>query len=84
MSAETPTTAGREAPAGVARLSVGASAACASVYPATATYSGAMVHPMTGGHHAISWTKGSLAKPNTFVVVDGKNRPTRPLSELSL
>lgn len=84
MSAQTHTTAGRTAPAGAPRLGVGAGAVYATVSTATAMYGDAVVHAVAGGHHAISWTKGALAKPSTFVVFDSKNRPTRPLSELAL
>lgn len=84
MSAQTHTTAGRTASAGAPRLSVGAGDFDATVSTATAMYAGAVVHAMAGGNHAISWTKGALAKPSTCVVFDSKNRPTRPLSELSL
>ena len=35
------------------------------------------------GHPASTGTQGAIAKPATFMVFDGKNRPTRPLSELS-
>jgi hypothetical protein len=37
-----------------------------------------------GTHHQASpWTPGAIAKPATFAVSDRKNRPTRPLSELT-
>ena len=36
-----------------------------------------------GTHQVSSWTQGAIAKPATFMVFDRKNRPTRPLSELS-
>ena len=34
-------------------------------------------------HPTSTWTQGAIAKPATFMVLDRKNRPTRPLSELS-
>lgn len=36
-----------------------------------------------GTHQESTWTQGAIAKPATFMVFDRKNRPTRPLSELS-
>ena len=37
-----------------------------------------------GSHRYTAWTQGSIAMPSTTCVVfDRKNRPTRPLSELS-
>jgi hypothetical protein len=36
-----------------------------------------------GTHQASTWTKGAIAETTTFVVFDRKNRPPRPLSELS-
>ena len=36
-----------------------------------------------GPHLTSTWTQGAIAKPATFMVFDRKNRPTRPLSELS-
>jgi hypothetical protein len=37
-----------------------------------------------GTHHqASAWTMGAIAKPATFAVSDRKNRPTRPLPELT-
>jgi hypothetical protein len=36
-----------------------------------------------GTHQASAWTQGAIAKPATSMVFDRKNRPTRPLSELS-
>lgn len=37
-----------------------------------------------GSPHGYStWTPGAIVEPTTFVAFHGKNRPTRPLSELS-
>ena len=47
-----------------------------------ASYASA-VHPVSSGHPTSTWTQGAIAKPATFMVFDRKNRPTRPLSELS-
>jgi hypothetical protein len=41
------------------------------------------VHQGSGRHLLSTWTQGAIAKPATFMVFDRKNRPTRPLSELS-
>ena len=41
------------------------------------------VHQGSGNHLFSTWTQGAIAKPATFMVFDRKNRPTRPLSELS-
>jgi hypothetical protein len=83
MSTETHTMAGLLAPAGAARL-VGASALdCATGSHLVATY-GVQVHQAPVSHQeSTSWTTGAIAKPATFMVFDRKNRPTRPLSELS-
>ena len=53
--------------------------------PAGAARLGAVTlagHP-TGYHQSSTWTQGAIAKPAIFMVFDRKNRPTRPLSELS-
>ena len=82
MSTTTPTMAGLLAPAGAARLVGGGALGCTAGAHLTAY--GMQVHPAAGSHQeSTSWTKGAIAKPITFVVFDRKNRPTRPLSELS-
>lgn len=82
----THTMAGLLALAGVARLRAAAPASCvtgvAAATTAAATY-GAPVHQVSGSHQITSWISGALAKPATFMVFTRKNRPTRPLSELS-
>ena len=77
------TMAGLLADAGAARL-CGASAlvSCPSGASAVAAY-GVHAHQGSGQHQSATWTKGAIAEPTTFMVFDGKNRPTRPLSELS-
>lgn len=79
MSTETHTMAGLLA-AGAARLSAATVAPCATTV--ATTYGATQVHPVLGNHPS-SWTQGAIAKPATFMVFDRKNRPTRPLSELS-
>ena len=80
------TMAGHMAHAGVARLRVVApvasSMACRPAAAPAASY-GATVHQASGSHQITSWISGALAKPATFMVFTRKNRPTRPLSELS-
>jgi len=83
MSTETHTMAGLLAPAGAARLSAVTVAACATGTSLAATYGGSAVHQVSDKHQSASWTQGAIAKPATFMVFDRKNRPTRPLSELS-
>jgi hypothetical protein len=68
MSSTTPTMAGLVAHAGAARLEA---------------VSGALSTHVCGYHQSATWTQGAIAKPDTFMVFDRKNRPTRPLSELS-
>jgi hypothetical protein len=82
MLTETLTMAGLQAPAGAARLRVATASGCTGT---TATTYGAVgVHQASGSHHESTWTKGAIAMPITFpVFLDGKNRPTRPLSERS-
>ena len=79
MTTETHITAGPLAAAG-ARLGAAAlavSGGCATLAPyAPAVHQGS-------GHLTSTWTQGAIAKPATFMVFDRKNRPTRPLSELS-
>ena len=79
MTTETHITAGPQAAAG-ARLGASSLAACAGT--TLASYASA-VHPVSSGHPTSTWTQGAIAEPATFMVFDGKNRPTRPLSELS-
>jgi hypothetical protein len=83
MSTETHTMAGLLAPAGAARLSVATVAACTTGTTLAATYGSPAVHQVSDKHQSASWTQGAIAKPATFMVFDRKNRPTRPLSELS-
>ena len=81
MSTEAHTMAGLLA-AGAARLSAVTVAPCATGTTLVAAYGATQVHPVPGNHQS-SWTQGAIAKPATFMVFDRKNRPTRPLSELS-
>jgi hypothetical protein len=67
MTIATPTTAGLLA-------SVGAAPAAA--------YGPAMAQ-VPCHHPSSTWTQGTLATSTTFMVLTGKNRPTRPLSERS-
>ena len=82
MTTDTHTKAGLLASAGAARLGAVIVSACP-----TATYAAAQgagtVHQGSGSHLSSTWTQGATAKPGTFMVIDGKNRPTRPLSEHS-
>ena len=83
MSTEAHTMAGLLASAGAARLGAVTLAECPAA-PAVASMSGATsVHQGSGNHLFSTWTQGAIAKPATFMVFDRKNRPTRPLSELS-
>ena len=79
MTPETHITAGPLAAAG-ARL--GASVGGCTGSTTFASYATA-VHPVSSGHPTSTWTKGAIAQPATLMVFDAKNRPTRPLSELS-
>jgi hypothetical protein len=84
MSTETHTMAGLLAPAGAARLVGAASLGCRTAAPALAAYGAVAAHPVSGSHQESTlWTQGAIAKPATFMVFDRKNRPSRPLSELS-
>ena len=83
MSTETHTMAGLLAHAGAARLSAVAAAPCVTGLTLAPAYGAAQGHQVTGEHQLSSWTKGAIAKPATFMVFDRKNRPARPLSELS-
>jgi hypothetical protein len=76
MITETHITAGPQAAAG-ARLRA-SSAGCAG---ATAASYAPVAHQASG--HPTAWTQGAIAFPATFMVLEGKNRPTRPLSERS-
>jgi hypothetical protein len=82
MTTATHTMAGLLASAGAARLGAVTLAECAGSTTLAATYGAAQVHQGSGNHPS-SWTQGAIAKPATFMVFDRKNRPTRPLSELS-
>ena len=77
----THTMAGHLADAGAARLRA-AAPACSTGF-AFAAVSGVQAHPVSGNHPSTTWISGALAKPATYMVLDSKNRPTRPLSELS-
>ncbi len=82
MTTTTPTMAGLMAHAGAARLRAVTGAPCRIVAPIAAP--AVLATPSTYGHHQSStWSKVAIAKPSTFMVFDRKNRPTRPLSELS-
>jgi hypothetical protein len=81
MMETTHTTAGQLAHAGAARLRVVAPAAYRTTAPCAAP--GVRVHE-SGQHQSASWTKGAFAIPaTTFMVLDAKNRPARPLLEHS-
>jgi hypothetical protein len=83
MTETTHTMAGLLAAAGAARLRVAAPAgSCLTAAPLAASYGTPAVHQVSGSHLS-TWTQGAIAKPATFMVFDRKNRPTRPLSELS-
>jgi hypothetical protein len=77
MTTETHITAGPQAAAG-ARLRASSPAVCART--SAASYAPA-VHQVSA-HHPTTWIKGDVTEQATFMVL-GKNRPTRPLSELS-
>lgn len=74
MSTEATTMAGLLASAGAARLGA---LTVASMPGATSP------HPGSGKHLFSTWSQGAIVTPTTYVVFDRKNRPTRPLSELS-
>lgn len=82
MTTATLTTAGLMASAGAARIVALTSAECTGGTTPAASH-GAAVHQVSGTHPSYLWTRGTIAKPATFMVLDRKNRPTRPLSELS-
>ena len=73
--------------AGVARhgACIGAAGATSATLLAAALPQGIQAQGVaTYGHHlSTTWTEGAIAKPATFMVLDRKNRPTRPLSECS-
>ena len=82
MNPTTLTMAGHLAHAGAARPA----SVCLAPIPAMSAASPAVHVASTGGygtHQASTWTKGAIAETTTFVVLDRKNRPPRPLSELS-
>ena len=80
----THTMAGLLADAGAARLRAVAPLASWSTDAAhVATYGATTQHQASGNHPTTTWTQGAIAKPATFMVFDRKNRPTRPLLELS-
>ena len=83
MTTETHTTAGLLASAGVARLGAVTLAECPAGTTLAPMYGATSVHQGSGNHLFSTWTQGAIAKPATFMVFDRKNRPTRPLSELS-
>jgi hypothetical protein len=77
MSTTTLTMAGLQAPAGDARPVGVRSLGCAAGASLAASY-GVQAHAAVGSHQTSTWTKGAIAKPETFMVFVGKNRPTRP------
>jgi hypothetical protein len=83
MSTEAHTMAGLLASAGAARLGAVTLAACPTGTTLAPTYGATSVHQGSGSHLLSTWTQGAIAKPATFMVFNRKNRPTRPLSELS-
>jgi hypothetical protein len=77
------TMAGLLADAGAARLrGVSTLASCPAGAASTPSYGG-HAHQVIGQHQSATWTKGAIADPATFMVLFGKNRPTRPFSEVS-
>jgi hypothetical protein len=83
MTTATLTMAGLLASAGAARLGVAVLAECPTATALAPMYGAGSVHQGSGNHLFSTWTQGVIAKPATFMVLDRKNRPTRPLSELS-
>ena len=83
MSTEAHTKAGLLASAGAARLGAVTLAECPTATALAPMYGATTVHQGSGSHLLSTWTQGAIAKPATFMVFDRKNRPTRPLSELS-
>ena len=83
MTTETYTTGGPLAAAGARLGAVTGTASLAACTGTTLASYVSAVHPVSSGHPTSTWTQGAIAKPATFMVFDRKNRPTRPLSELS-
>ena len=83
MSTEAHTKAGLLASAGAARLGAVTLAECPTATALAPMPGATSVHQGSGNHLFSTWTQGAIAKPATFMVFDRKNRPTRPLSELS-
>ena len=83
MSTEAHTKAGLLASAGAARLGAVTVAECPTGTTIAPSYGATTVHQGSGSHLLSTWTQGAIAKPATFMVLNRKNRPTRPLSELS-
>jgi hypothetical protein len=83
MTTATPTMAGLLASAGVARLGAVTLAECPTGFTAAPLSGATSVHQGSGTHLFSTWTQGAIAKPATYMVCNRKNRPTRPLSELS-
>jgi hypothetical protein len=79
MNTETYITAG---PVAAAEARPGASFGGCTGATTFASYA-PVVHPVSSGHPTSTWTQGAIAQPATLMVFDAKNRPTRPLSELS-
>lgn len=76
------TMAGLQATAGAARLHAVAPATCPAV-AAVPSY-GVRAHQVSAPRHLTTWIQGAFAAvPASSMAFDGKNRPTRPLSELS-
>jgi hypothetical protein len=83
MSTEAHTKAGLLASAGAARLGAVTLAECPTGTTVAPMFGATSVHQGSGSHLFSTWTQGAIAKPATYLVLDRKNRPTRPLSELS-
>ena len=79
----THTMAGLLAVAGAARLRAAAPVSCLTGIASVPAFGATAQHQVFGSHPSSTWTTGALAKPATYMVFDRKNRPTRPLSELS-
>ncbi|MEQ1787171.1 MAG: hypothetical protein ABL966_08975 [Acidimicrobiales bacterium] len=83
MSTAAHTKAGLLASAGAARFGAVTLAECPAATALAPTYGAPSVHQGSGTHLSSTWTQGAIAKPATFMVLNRKNRPARPLSELS-
>ena len=83
MSTEAHTMAGLLASAGAARLGAVTLAECPTATALAPMFGAGSVHQGSDNHLFSTWTQGAIAKPATYMVFDRKNRPTRPLSELS-